>query len=274
MNDPVSDLNQFDLGQLASCGWMQHVVFRQSVDSTQELARRLAIDPEWKTPALVLAERQTAGRGRGPARWWSDSGALTFSVVVDTGPLSLADSDFPRVSIAAALAVCQALSCTTALRDCGIKWPNDIYVGGRKICGLLVDSIHMPRQRALADRLVIGIGINVNNAVGRAPPDVAARGTSLCEQSGRRHDLTGLLLALLDQLDQQLRDLAHRDPDQVVLWQSCSLLNNRQVTIRHGARRASGLCLGIDSGGSLLVRTERGIEPWSAGAVCAVTPPI
>src|SRR5438034_451345 len=101
-----------------------------------------------------------AGRGRGTNRWWSADGALTFSLVLEAPQERLPMSRWPQVALVAGVAVCEALERMAPRAEMRVKWPNDVYLAGRKICGILSESV--PARR---DRIVVGIGVNVNNRV-------------------------------------------------------------------------------------------------------------
>jgi len=223
-------------------------------------------------PALVLAARQTAGRGRGAARWWSSDGAVTFSVVQPLQTQAAAAGHPPRVSLAAALAVCEVLGELAPEVECGLKWPNDVYLGGRKACGVLAETF--PAAPNLPPRTIVGVGINVNNPVGEAPPEIAARATSLFEQTRRHHDVTDLLLAVLKRIDAERAAPVRSDPDQVSRLMARSLLDGRRVTVRQGSRRVCGRCLGLAENGALILKTDTGTQHLVDGVVRDVTPPL
>lgn len=252
---------------LESCDWLRGFEYHEQIGSTQERARQLSADRHQKLPALVLAARQTAGRGRGSHSWWSDAGALTFSVVVDPVQLGLSFQPLSRLSLASSLAVCHVLSEHAPDRDCGIKWPNDVYLDGSKICGLLVETANS--SDGVGTRTVVGVGINVNNSVRCAPPEIAQPITSLIDEMGTNFDLTHFLLSLLGHFSTEFQALGQRDPGQAARWQSRSLLNGRQITLEFASRRSTGRCLGIDEDGALLLRTTARIERWLAGTVVA-----
>ena len=139
------------------------------IASTNDTAKQRAADAGCPLPLLVLADRQTAGRGRQSNRWWSDAGSLTFSVVVGAGQSRDNRSTPGLESLSAAIAVVEAVAPALPGRDLGICWPNDVIVSGRKLAGILVEVLGNRRQ-------VIGIGVNVNNHLQLAPDDVRGRG--------------------------------------------------------------------------------------------------
>src|SRR5690348_9213630 len=118
-------------------------VHREVVDSTSDLARQLVVEGDVACPLLVLARRQTRGRGRGDHSWWSDPGSLTFTVALDPAAHGLRAEQEPRLALASAVAVVEAI----ALRldpgqdRPGIRWPNDVEVANRKVAGILPERV-------------------------------------------------------------------------------------------------------------------------------------
>src|SRR5690606_15388684 len=118
--------------------FVRHVEQHVEIGSTNDRALELAADPELPTPAIVLTERQTAGRGRGANVWQSRPGALTFSLLIDP-PAGLAPERVPLVSLAAGLAAREAIASAAPGHIAKVKWPNDVYLDGRKVCGILTE---------------------------------------------------------------------------------------------------------------------------------------
>ena len=220
-------------------GWRLEVV--GETDSTNDELRRR----ESEAPGLVvLAERQTAGRGRRGAAWLSAAGeCLTFSVLLrPSEPKAL----WPRLSLATGLAVAEALGrCGLEAR---IKWPNDVLVGGKKICGILVE--------AAADRVIVGIGLNVLSE--RFPEGLEA--TSVCLESGRKVERAELLSMVLRALEGWSREIGSGFPQMLERVRERCALSGEMVRLTSGERSLEGEVVGIGDGGELLVRTERGVE--------------
>jgi BirA family biotin operon repressor/biotin-[acetyl-CoA-carboxylase] ligase len=258
----------FELDRIERETLVRQVIFRRTVRSTNDRALQLASRSDLPLPLLVLAERQTGGRGRGTNRWWSASGSLTFSLLLDAAPRLIRPEQWPQVSLAAATAVCDAIDDVWPGRDCGIRWPNDVYVAGRKVCGILPEPVAAPDSGSV--RLVVGIGINVNNGFVAAPSDVRARAASLADLSGRRYDLTEVLVRVLTRLDVRLRQLACRDARLSDTWTARCVLRARTVELVVGPRRVRGLCHGVDRAGALRVAIGGRIERFLGGVVAAV----
>jgi BirA family biotin operon repressor/biotin-[acetyl-CoA-carboxylase] ligase len=222
-------------------------VFQPVLGSTNDLAIELAPDARLCTPLLVIAERQTAGRGRGANRWWSARGSLTFSLIFDPRSLRVSPADLPRVSLTAALAVCDVIQTLAPQAVSGVRWPNDVFAAGKKICGVLPEFVS-------PTHLVLGIGLNANNSFASAPAELHGIGVSLCEITGRRFDLTDVLLQVLRQLQLRLDQLATGDAQLASTWSAASLLTGRIVELDLGTRRVRGRCRGIDPDGSLVLK--------------------
>ena len=163
-----------------------NVIWLDSIDSTNsEALRRL---PELPSGTVLAAREQTAGRGQRGNRWFTEPGQnLTFSVVLKD--LALPAQESMQLNYLASLAVVSYLASRGV--EAFVKWPNDLYAGGRKICGMLLENTLAPGGILAAS--VVGIGINVNQ---RAFPQLA-NATSLTLCTGRRYDLETELQAFL-----------------------------------------------------------------------------
>ncbi len=168
--------------------------FRE-VDSTNSVAFRHAREGA-SSGSVFVAEYQTQGRGQWGREWLSARGKnLLFSVLLRTNLKAIKATGVTQV---ACRSVAQVLK-----KHCGLeptfKRPNDVLVGGRKVCGVLVEA--KGRSNGDLESLVIGIGLNVN----AAPSDLATQATSLKEQMGKRQSRTVLFTALLRQLEKDLK---------------------------------------------------------------------
>jgi len=231
---------------------------------------------------LVLAKEQTSGRGRGANRWWAGPGALTFSWVIDPLMYNLPPERFASSAIAVGLAILDVIRdvLPEELREsCGLKWPNDIYVGSRKICGILCETNTGETSTGeTAPRMIIGVGININNRFTEAPKEIAALATSLVDLTGRLFPLEEMLAALLEGFDQELKKLAANDSNQQERWNVASLLTNRMVTIELGPplsqKNAAGRVVRINEHGALVLQTEVGQRTVLSGTVKSISPPL
>lgn len=218
---------------------------RESVESTNDEVRELA---RLGAPdgVIVLAERQTAGRGRRGAAWFSPPGeSLAFSILVrPQEPKAL----WPRLALAAGLAVAEALESSGLAA--GIKWPNDVWLGGKKTAGILVE--------AGTDFAVVGIGLNVNST--ELPEAVREIATSMrieAEREFSRPDVLGEIIRKFARRREQI----DRDFEELVsaICVRC-VLTGKRVTLLTAGGSKSGIVEGIAAGGELMLRTEQGLE--------------
>ena len=261
MDDSYLCFSPYDLERIDAGTFVSRIEFHESLGSTSDLAVELAASVgSGELPLLVLTNQQTAGRGRGSNRWIAEAGGLTFSLVIDAGRYASAGQDRPRVSLAVALALRDALAELAPSAAFHLKWPNDVYASlpgerPRKIAGILLDCPPVP-----GERVVIGVGVNVNNSHAAAPEEIRRRAISLYELFGEQRSLCEVLLATLRELEVILEMLASGPLPLAELWQPHCLLSGREVTADTGVRRVSGICAGIDADGALLLRSAEGIE--------------
>jgi len=230
--------------------------------STNDYAVALARETH-RAPLLVAAEHQSAGRGRGTNRWLSGVGALTFSLLLEPEQLEIPPDRWPILSLAVGVSVCGALDALLRRRgDVRLKWPNDVYIDGLKACGILVESPpHTPRK------LVLGIGINVNNRRLDGDAALQSRMTSIADAAGADLDRTDVLVAVLRELENTLGLLAEAPALVITRCREACYLTGRLLSVNDGQRRISGSCQGIDDDGALRIATENGLERCMAGTV-------
>ena len=243
-----------------------HVLHFDSLPSTNTEAARQAANgaPEG---LCVVAREQTAGRGRQARTWVSPKDAgLYFSIVLRP---RLAPALWPLVTLAAALAVRAALAEASALTP-DIKWPNDLLVGGRKLCGILAEVCETTHGRAC----VVGIGINLTEHA--CPPELQARATSVAGASGRAPDREAILAALVRHLGHYYARLHTAGGPEAVLRAWCaasSYAAGKRVRVETGTEAFAGTTRGLEPDGALRVETDAGeIKIVRAGDVHAVRP--
>jgi BirA family transcriptional regulator, biotin operon repressor / biotin---[acetyl-CoA-carboxylase] ligase len=246
--------------------FVRHVEIHDELPSTNDRAMQLTLFAELETPALIIARRQLSGRGRGTHAWWSADGALTFSLILEPASWGIARSDWPKLSLTTAVAVCDAID-RESPAPCSIKWPNDVLIGGAKVSGILVESPGGPAPAK--DRVVIGVGINVNNSWRNAPREAGPNGIALRDVTGREHDSQAILAAFLQSLDRRLHQLGCNDPELPYAWRQLSWLDDQHVEADIGNHKVDGLCLGIADDGALLVETLFATERIYSGSVRA-----
>ena len=253
----------FNLSRILQETSVRHIEYHESLGSTSGLAVELLQDLLPMAPALVLTSQQTAGKGRGNHRWWSTTGALTCSLVLESASLHLPPDRLPLVSLATGAAVRTVLQSVAPGQLFQIKWPNDVMAHGIKISGILTEQHTTSGQSAL----IIGIGINVNNSLSGAPDDIRTTATSLFDLTGQTFDLTELLVLLLNEVESGLRQAAECEQALLSDITRNSLLTGMNVCIQSGEQQLQGYCSGIDVDGALLVATDRGLRRVTSGTV-------
>ncbi len=252
-----------DVSRLLSESCLRHVEWLDHVDSTNDRAIAVARTPSLELPILIGADRQHAGRGRGANRWWSADGALMFSMIVDMPSLGLSTTEWPRFSLVTGLAISETLSRLVPSALVGLKWPNDVWLDGRKVCGILIEQ-----GDRIPDRFVVGIGMNVNNSFQDAPDEQRCIATSLTDVSaGVLFSMTDVLIAFLAQWSSLVSQLADGSVNLVERWSLRCVLTGHPVTVTSGNQETTGVCSGIDDDGSLLLRTAFATERCYAGTV-------
>jgi BirA family transcriptional regulator, biotin operon repressor / biotin---[acetyl-CoA-carboxylase] ligase len=271
----VSDCHRFDLQSIRRSGFVGDVESHEHLASTNDRGIELSRVEELKTPALIVAQRQSAGRGRGVNRWWSGAGGLTFSLVVEPdrdlvarSVPALTPDRWPRVALTAAVALHDVLHDLLPDERCDLKWPNDVLLAGKKVAGILVEV--PPAVAEVPRRLVIGMGVNVNNSMHDAPEEIQALAVSLCDLAGRPQDPTALLVSWLDRFEIRLKSLAGGDPALPDRWRSLCVLTGRTVELKSGNRQLRGLCTGIAADGGLQIDSGNGPERIYAGVLVRV----
>lgn len=225
-----------------------------NVDSTNAVARRLA---ERRAPegTCIVAETQSAGRGRLGREWHSPPGGLWLSVVLRP---KLAARDIGKLSLVAGVAATEAIREVVRL-PAMTKWPNDVVVAGKKVCGVLVEGRW---QGETADFLVAGIGINVAIDLAALPPDVRATAGTLLEPRDPADALAvreALLGSLLKKLETSYRRFLSGGFSGIL--EKARLYSDtlgRQVVAAGSDARIQGTAVGIASDAALIVRTPSG----------------
>ncbi len=250
--------------RLGDCALAREILVFEETGSTNELALQRGRQGA-EEGVVIFAERQTAGRGRFGRRWESASHrGLWFSVLLrPTPPLAR----WSRLTTWAAVGVAAATERLTG-RRASIKWPNDVFLDGKKVAGILIESGTDSAGRPFA---VLGIGLNVNHEAGDFPPEIVERATSLRIVTGRPWDRAALAVEVLSQLAARFEQVANSFSDLVGEATARSLLLGRWVQLRSGTSLHEGLAESLDENGQLLMRAGDGSsECFIAGEVTVV----
>jgi BirA family biotin operon repressor/biotin-[acetyl-CoA-carboxylase] ligase len=240
------------------------IEFHAQIGSTNDRARS-ALDEPGGDGLAVVADLQTAGRGRRGRGWVSPPG-VNLMVTVGLRP-RFEQGAAGLLGIVSALAVRDACAAMLPGVELRVKWPNDVVAAdGRKLAGLLVET--SLEDGRVADA-VIGAGINVNWLHADMPADVSVRATSLIELGAGKVDRVALLARLLAGLDSEVAGL-ERGESPIARLRAVSALDGRQVTVDLGAERLYGRAAGINDDGLLLLDTNLGRVALAIGEVTSV----
>lgn len=239
----------------------------ETVDSTNTRAKQLAElgEPEG---TLVVAEEQTAGKGRRGRGWASEPGiGIWMSLILRP---QLKPQQAASVTLVAAMAVAKGIRECCGL-ETGIKWPNDVVINGKKVCGILTETSSEPDYIHYA---VPGIGINANTP--EFPEELRDRATSIYLETGKKTDRNALIAAVMNAFsDYYRRYLETADLSLLKDEYDAMLVNmNREVLILYGMvedadpeKSEKGVAKGIAPSGALLVETEAGLKEVLSGEV-------
>lgn len=209
------------------------VIQLDEVGSTNEYAKTIAHEVPEGT--VVIAKRQTAGRGRKGRSWASPEGGIWMSVILKPPRVD------PRLAFVGALAVVDTLADFGI--SAGIKWPNDVWVGGRKVSGILAEG-------KAGEYSILGIGLNVNNPI---PEELKDNATSMMELIGSKLPLEKVLKRLLLHLDGWYRVFLERPDLLMAKVRERTFILGKPVTVIEGEERISGIALDVLDDGSLLM---------------------
>jgi BirA family transcriptional regulator, biotin operon repressor / biotin---[acetyl-CoA-carboxylase] ligase len=220
------------------------VLVFDSVSSTNTIASEYGRNPR-NNGMVILAEHQEAGRGRAGNAWVNTYGdSLLCSIV-------LINNTFRTELLSLAVAVATAESIHARAR---IKWPNDLMINGKKVGGILLESMVYPSHQTY----VLGIGINCHQRADSFPEALKQLATSMDMETGTYVDRITLLRRLLASVEKWL-NLAQQSPDQVIeQWQQKSIQLGHRVSLCFNGKSYTGNCIGIDPDKGLVVQLDRG----------------
>ncbi len=227
-------------------GWEARIHHYEELSSTMDTARQMARDG-CEPFTVVVAERQTRGRGRLQRHWVAQTGGIYFTIVLR--PPLPPQLGF-RVNFAASAVLARVLQRRYAL-DARVKWPNDVLIEGCKVCGLLAE---METEGDQVSFVNIGIGINANND----PPEVESGAVALHQLLGRPVSRRDLLADFLGELEARI---GNRPLDRAVAeWRGCAMTLNRRVRVVTTRESLEGTAVDVDDTGALLLDLDNGVR--------------
>lgn len=232
------------------------------LESTNQKLREMLQTGEASEGTVVAALRQTGGRGRLGRKWISPPGGLWFSFVLRPG---LPIQEVASLSLLFAITVTRALQPYLPEAVVSIKWPNDVFINGKKAAGILLETAGELDQ---VEYVICGIGLNVNLRPEDFPPELKEQAVSVLQAGGSYGDISSILLSILkisgDYYQRFLEEgfQAFREEYKGL----CHHLG-QEVKIQAGPRSLTGIHVDVDAGGTLLLRTANGIESVHTGDV-------
>jgi BirA family biotin operon repressor/biotin-[acetyl-CoA-carboxylase] ligase len=244
-----------DLTPLLNTSWLGRLYLNHAeLTSTNDEARRMATEGA-PHGTVVVADRQTEGRGRLGRSWHSPPGENLYLSTILRPDLEPAQA--PPVTLTAAVGVAEGIRGFIG-RPPTLKWPNDLLYGGRKVCGLLTEMSAGPDQIRY---VVIGIGLNINTS--EFPGDLAQQATSLSIERGGRVSRVAVLASVINSLEHWIDRLVAEGPGPVIeAWQALADWFGQSVTVSLPGKgaEATGVALGLDPDGALRLRLPDGAE--------------
>jgi BirA family transcriptional regulator, biotin operon repressor / biotin---[acetyl-CoA-carboxylase] ligase len=228
------------------------IVFLPETDSTNLRAKELAAGgaPEG---SIVIAEKQTAGRGRKGRSWHSpEGGGIYLSLILRP---AMTPSEAPKITLMTGVAAAEALLTLTHL-DVRIKWPNDLLVGGKKIAGILTE---ISTDMDGIDYVVVGIGINVNIPLESLAPELRESATSVLIAGGQPLPRVKVIRAFLKSFEDYYGLMQGRGFEPIrTRWKELSNILGRHITVEMIAKSLAGEVVDIDMDGVLIVKDHQG----------------
>ena len=222
------------------------IIYYPSLNSTMDAAKKEA---QWGAEAgtVIVAGEQTAGRGRLQRTWFSPAGGLAFSVILRPNINYL-----PYMIMLASLAVTYGVRSLTGLKP-QIKWPNDVLIGEKKICGILIEN---DIRKNILRHIVIGIGLNVNLQLSQFP-EIAGIATSLSDQLNRQVSRSEVLRSVLVEMDKLYSVLPNGE---ILLhqWKNNLVTLGQQVQVNMGDQIYTGRAESVTENGALMIRQKDG----------------
>jgi BirA family biotin operon repressor/biotin-[acetyl-CoA-carboxylase] ligase len=222
------------------------IIYYPSLLSTNDVAKSQA-QKGAREGTVVLAEEQTAGKGRIKRVWLSPKGSVALSIILRPGP-----DELPSLIMVASLATVHCLEKVSGLKA-QIKWPNDVMIGDKKVCGILIES---DVKGKAVNYAIIGIGINVNIKLADFP-EIAATATSLSQELGREVSRLDIIHCLLEETERLY--LALPSGESVYQeWRDRLVTLGKEVQVSSGEASYQGIAESVASDGSLLLRQPDG----------------
>ncbi|MEA2012023.1 MAG: biotin--[acetyl-CoA-carboxylase] ligase [Verrucomicrobiota bacterium] len=228
------------------------IIFRDSLNSTNQTASELAID-DAETGTVIVADSQTCGRGRMQRKWDSPPGKNLYFSIILRPPITPLRT--PQIAIITAVSLQKTLKRLFPDLDSKIKWPNDILVDGKKLAGILCE---MKSESDCIHHVILGIGLNINTEKNDFPEEIADSATSILIETKKKTARAKLLSEILNDFEQTYNKWL-KDNDLGSIkdeWEKESCLIGKKIKIKYFNKIITGTPLGITFSGELLLKKE------------------
>tara|TARA_B100000427_G_scaffold60037_1_gene47249 strand:- start:157 stop:1158 length:1002 start_codon:yes stop_codon:yes gene_type:complete len=242
----------------------KRVYYFEELDSTQNFAQQIAADKK-ENGTIVIAEKQTSGRGRLDRKWTSPKGGIWFSLIIHP---KFDVSSSTLIPILSAVALSKSIKKILGV-ETEVKWPNDIILNGKKVAGILVDA---SVQANNIDYLILGIGINFDIDIKKLEKRLSKTpnfyGVNSLRENNNKTPPKILLKEFLFQFEKNLSSLDKGEKAKIVKeWTKKAAGIGRKITINTSSGKISGISQGIDTDGALKIKTKKKIERVLVGDV-------
>ena len=242
----------------------KRVHYFEEIDSTQNFAQQIASD-EKENGAIIIAEKQTSGRGRLNRKWTSPKGGISFSLIIHP---KFDVSSSTLIPILSAVALSKSIKSILGI-ETQVKWPNDITMNGKKVAGILVDASF---QANSIDYLILGVGINFDIDVKKLEKKLSKTPNFYGVNSLRKKDDKTppklLLKEFLLQFEKNLSQLDNGEKSKIVReWTKRAIGIGKKITINTSNGKISGISEGIDNDGALKLKIGKELKKIFVGDV-------
>jgi BirA family biotin operon repressor/biotin-[acetyl-CoA-carboxylase] ligase len=228
------------------------IFYFSELESTNIIAKEKALHrtETINEGTIIIAERQSAGKGRLGRKWFSPAGGIWLSIILYP---QLSPSYISRITLMTAVAVVKAIKTCTQIKS-QIKWPNDIMINEKKVCGILTE---MSAELDMINWVVVGIGINVNIDHREFPEDIQANTISLKEVSGKEVLRVKLAQTFLQEFEKYYDKLKRKKFSSILKeWKLYSHTLGRKITVDMGEKITAGEAVDINEEGALILKKE------------------
>ena len=237
----------------------REIYYRDVIPSTNIFAKTL-LQEGTHEGAVVITDNQTEGHGRSNRKWYSEPFKnLTFSVIVRP---TIAPELLCSLSLYAGLSVAEAIEKITSFQPT-CKWPNDVLMNGKKICGILSDAVFEYNQ---LKGIIIGVGINVNQRI--FPVELQTTASSLVLETNREYDCSALLSLILERMEHNFQLVQSGRLDQIFeRWKRYTTMFGQIITVHQTENIITGIAARLDEDGGLILLTSSGEQKILAGDI-------